>query len=444
MAPTKPPPLEDEERAVADEDRRAGARPEAAAAAARADEGDDVDEDSDDEEALRPPPACYVRHRLPIASGCLAVVTIVAASLYAERAGELVEPLTLGLPAGLGAAAGPTLSFVALGDWGRGGVYAQAVTAETMGAFAAATRAAFVVSVGDNFYDAGVASVDDPQWDASWRRVYVHPGLAALPWYAVLGNHDYRQNVSAQVAYAALQRDARWRMAGLNYTARWRLPGAPAREPRACVAAVFIDTSPLMTKYRDPEYGEAKNPAWAANLAAAPPPEATYAWLDGALADAADACAAVVVVGHHPPYSGGEHGDAPELIARLVPLLEAHGVDAYFAGHDHLLTHLVSPPRPGGNGTPPSAGGLDVVLTGGGSKVRANGVATPETAFLSNRGGFTVHAVNGTHASHAYVDGESQRVLWEVVRRLKPKRVRSGGGGGSSTVKRALRPEAPR
>ena len=48
----------------------------------------------------------------------------------------------------------------------------------------------------------------------------------------------------------------------------------------------------------------------------------------------------VLVTGHYPIYSGGEHGDSSELIEHLNPLLEKYNVDGYFSGHDHLAQHL--------------------------------------------------------------------------------------------------------
>ena len=50
------------------------------------------------------------------------------------------------------------------------------------------------------------------------------------------------------------------------------------------------------------------------------------------------------MVGHHPPRSNGKHGNNPELVDKLEPLIERYGVQAFFAGHDHDLEHLT----PGG------------------------------------------------------------------------------------------------
>ncbi len=49
----------------------------------------------------------------------------------------------------------------------------------------------------------------------------------------------------------------------------------------------------------------------------------------------------------------------PELIASLLPLLQKHGVHAYFCGHDHDLQHL-------------QAGDVNLLVSGGGSEHRPN------------------------------------------------------------------------
>lgn len=48
----------------------------------------------------------------------------------------------------------------------------------------------------------------------------------------------------------------------------------------------------------------------------------------------------LLMCGHYPIYSRGQHGDTDELITYLQPLLEKYEVRAYFAGHDHISEHL--------------------------------------------------------------------------------------------------------
>jgi hypothetical protein len=87
-----------------------------------------------------------------------------------------------------------SLTFLAIGDWGRGGRGGQEETAPALAAWAAATGAAFVVSVGDSVYVDGVprsadAAAVDAMMRAYFTDVYTAPALAALPWYAIFGNH---------------------------------------------------------------------------------------------------------------------------------------------------------------------------------------------------------------------------------------------------------------
>merc|ERR1712203_1026567 len=49
-----------------------------------------------------------------------------------------------------------------------------------------------------------------------------------------------------------------------------------------------------------------------------------------------------LVFGHHPIYTAGSHGTTQVLLAELDPLMRSHGVQMYFAGHDHskqLIQH---------------------------------------------------------------------------------------------------------
>ena len=248
--------------------------------------------------------------------------------------------------------------------------------------------------------DNGVANVSDTQFSSSWRSIYPsQPGLETLDWWLVAGNHDWRGNLTAQRAFS--EADPRWHMPNLSYVKQWPLRGA--KSARACLAAVFIDTTPLLTWYRD---GGENEGSMAANLAAAKLPNATFAWVNASLASASAACDAVVCVGHHPIYTGGEHGDSPELITSLLPLLVLHGVDAYFCGHDHLLWAG-------------EARGVELVLSGAGSSIRKyGGIRPPHELWRHEGNGFTAHTCNSTHFVHRYLDDEGN----EIFKRTKPLR----------------------
>ena len=45
------------------------------------------------------------------------------------------------------------------------------------------------------------------------------------------------------------------------------------------------------------------------------------------------------VVGHHPVFSAGMHGNTKEITSLLKPILEYYNVDFYICGHDHDFEH---------------------------------------------------------------------------------------------------------
>lgn len=214
------------------------------------------------------------------------------------------------------------LSFLALGDWGRQGGRDQIAVAAAMAAAADEVGSRFVLSVGDNFYPAGVQSVSDSHWKESFEDVYAAASLQT-PWYVALGNHDYRGKPKAQIAYTAK-------------SARWNMPHRYFRVQSAALPAdvdVFVlDTTPLAE-----DLGEAvMRLSW--GHISLPNPGRQLAWLDSQLAQSRATWK--VVVGHHPVRSGGKHGGSPALAQLLEPILERHGVQIYLCGHDHALQHI--------------------------------------------------------------------------------------------------------
>src|SRR6516162_3247682 len=80
---------------------------------------------------------------------------------------------------------GAGLNFLVFGDWGRHGEKDQIEVATQMEITAKAMPAQFIISVGDNFYEKGVASTDDPQWQKTFEKVYTAPSLQ-VPWHVAL------------------------------------------------------------------------------------------------------------------------------------------------------------------------------------------------------------------------------------------------------------------
>jgi acid phosphatase len=188
------------------------------------------------------------------------------------------------------------------------------------------------------------------------RAVYTAPSLG-VPWYAILGNHDYKGRPQAQLDYAKTHPN--WKMPARYFSAI-----EPIGEKEK-VEFFFIDTSPFVEEYRDK--------ADMRDEIVSQDTPAQVKWLDQALSNSTAAWK--IVIGHHPIFSGGsEHGDQPELIRAINPVLEKQGVAAYFNGHDHDLQHIVR-------------GSVEYFNTGAGSKVRQPG-PTEGSRFYRGTPGF--------------------------------------------------------
>jgi acid phosphatase len=274
------------------------------------------------------------------------------------------------------------LNFLLVGDWGRNGEPDQMAVARQMGIFAGQLNASFMISVGDNFYEDGVKSVNDPQWQSSFEKVYTAPSLQ-VPWWSILGNHDYHGNCDAQIEYSKIS--PRWKMPARYFTRTQKI------DAQTAVDFFHLDTTP-MAKLDDDE-------AVFHNKLAAEDVPKQVAWLDAALA--ASAAPWKIVIAHHPVYSGGQHGDTPYIVEHILPLLEKYGVQAYFNGHDHDLQHLQS-------------GKINFFCTGGGSKPRASLKKLPQTKFGLGCSGFITAALTQEALEVRMVDDKGG-VLYSVA-----------------------------
>ena len=272
------------------------------------------------------------------------------------------------------------LKFLVFGDWGRNGDKDQIEVAAQMAVAAAALPAKFIISVGDNFYEDGVASVDDPQWLTSFENVYAAPALQ-VPWHVIIGNHDYRGSYQAQLDYAKTH--PRWNLPARYFQQTHALPGGVTAD------FFYLDTSPMLAEYQhDARMGP--------QIRAQDVP-AQIAWLSQALATSTAPWK--IVIGHHPIFSGGFHSDTAELQQHILPLLHDNKVQAYFNGHDHDLQHLVQ-------------GKLNLFCSGAGSQVRFS-FATQYTKFVQTTPGFTTVNLGADQMEVRMIDHQG-RLLYAV------------------------------
>ena len=132
------------------------------------------------------------------------------------------------------------VNLMVVSDLGRNGYYDQKPVAATMGRIAEETGPDAILALGDTHHYGGVESVTDPLWITNYELIYDHPELM-VNWYPVCGNHEYRGNTQAVIDYSDISR--RWKMPARYYFKVFEDGGTS-------VGVVFIDTTPLIDKYR--------------------------------------------------------------------------------------------------------------------------------------------------------------------------------------------------
>jgi tartrate-resistant acid phosphatase type 5 len=213
------------------------------------------------------------------------------------------------------------LNFFVISDWGWSGEKQQQVVADGMAKQADQLSPQFIVSCGDNFQIAGVTSTTDPLWKSNFENVYTQKSLQ-VDWFPVLGNHDYKGNTQAQIDYSGIS--PRWKMEAHYHTF--------VRKINDSISArfIFMDTPPLVEQY----HKKGGYPDVAVQDTAK-----QIQWLNDVLANSKEQWK--MVFGHHPVYSASKtHGNTPEMIQRVKPLLEKYHAQFYFCGHDHDFQHL--------------------------------------------------------------------------------------------------------
>jgi tartrate-resistant acid phosphatase type 5 len=214
--------------------------------------------------------------------------------------------------------------WLMIGDFGSQEP-AQTAVANGLKAYAQGLggKPAGLLLLGDNFYKkTDKWSVESPRWKTGFEEMYPK-SVFDCPCPAVLGNHDYHDNIGGQ-------------MVQLEYSkqpgTRWHMPSKWYRLDTPLISFLCLDTNfrSVSGKAKDgkvrPSLTEAEEKdqlAWYKSELAKP---RTTPWL--------------VTIGHHPVYSNGIHGDTKELVSAYAPLMQEHGVHLYLCGHDHDMQHL--------------------------------------------------------------------------------------------------------
>ena len=239
---------------------------------------------------------------------------------------------------------------LAFGDFGEGGSRQEQI-AEAMQRYHLNKRFDLAITLGDNFYPAGMPTPTDGRWRREFERLY---SPLRIPIFASLGNHDWvlADSPAAEVLHS-------------GSTDGWRMPAARYSFVAGPVQFFALDTN-LVTR-------------------------AQLDWLDAELGRSTAPWK--VVYGHHPIHADGPYGDDPALQERLLPILRGR-VALYICGHEHDLEHLAPD------------GGVHFVVAGGGGAGTYPIKPSPRSLFVASKNGFAVIEADRKTLSVSLIDGD--------------------------------------
>jgi len=232
--------------------------------------------------------------------------------------------LASALPAGESAA-----EILMIGDWGYDSDHqGQIAVANAMRKYAQqnALRPQALLMLGDNWYGPLEGGAKSPRWQTQFEDMYP-ASVFDCPAYAILGNHDY-QNYPGNKVEGELEY-ARSGHSRFTMPARWYSFEFPAKNP--LVTFIALDSN---VPHADGSTGHGRDFTLTAQQHAE-----QITWLESQLKKPRTT-PHLVVMGHHPVYSDGPHGDHAILIRDWDPLFRKYNVPIYLAGHDHDLQHL--------------------------------------------------------------------------------------------------------
>lgn len=196
------------------------------------------------------------------------------------------------------------------------------------------------VGLGDNFYPAGPHDVTSSLFQERFTNVY---GPLKIPFAMVPGNHDESWLNGGDGADA---RGAEVEMAYAAINPQWVMPGRTYRAPLGPLLDLFgVDTAPLAAYVPGRRPEERPGGPWA---------RAQQIWLSQALE--ASHARWKLVLGHHPLFSNGKHGDAGRYDRLPLDFQRGAAVkdlytgacgkaDLLLSGHDHALELFAPQPE---------------------------------------------------------------------------------------------------
>ena len=278
------------------------------------------------------------------------------------------------------------LRFVAIGDTGTGSADQKKV-ADAIKAKCDASGCDFVQLLGDNFYESGVSSATDPQFATKFEQPYA---AVDLPFWVVLGNHDYGGNGAGtefgkpdfQVAYA-------------QTSAKYKLPARYWHRTDRDIEFFGLDTNEMMFDRAGTQRS------------------AVTQWISGSTARWK------IALGHHPYLSNGPHGNAGRYEGiPLVPVVSGVAVksffddvvcgkvDVYLCGHDHSRQYLQGK----------CGQTTELIVSGAGAKVTDLTGSNP-VHYQANTIGFVYITVDANTFTAEFIDSNGRSEFTRTIRK---------------------------
>ncbi|AKU95235.1 Purple acid phosphatase [Labilithrix luteola] len=299
-----------------------------------------------------------------------------------SKPGQNTPPPAGSNDAGTPPPATKAVRFVAMGDTGSGDP-GQYKIANAISAKCKADGCDFVMLLGDNIYESGASSVDDPVFQERFETPYA---AIDLDFFAVLGNHDYGGE-GAGYEFGKGQNE-------VDYTKKskkWKMPSAYYHFVKENVEFFGLDTNKQM--FGQDAQQRTDVAAWMA--------ASTATWK--------------IAVGHHPYYSNGTHGNAGNYDGVPLPYVSGNKVksfmddvvcgktDLYFSGHDHSRQWMNV-----------SCKGTELAVSGAGAKSTELPGNNP-TLFQSLELGFLYVVIEGKKLTAEFVDENANVEFTHVI-----------------------------
>jgi hypothetical protein len=260
------------------------------------------------------------------------------------------------------------LQFMVVGDTGTG-TQGQYHVAAAMEKVAKAQGAKFILGTGDNIYEDGVTSIDDPRFLDSFEYPYQN---LDLPFYMCLGNHDCastifgggsdnkRGDYQVDYHYSANRFSNKWKMPARFYNEVF----GKQTDGTSFLELFVVDSNPLTSFYLDKD----ENFSWQ-NYG-----YPQQKWMKETVKSSQAHWK--IAMSHVPYKSNGKHGNAGNLDEGLRILFNnpdadglrykafledafAHRVDMLFTGHDHSMQWIKPVPE---------FGPAHIIVSGAGGK----------------------------------------------------------------------------